>query len=206
MFLTDQEQIRLIKSWWKTYGYHVVFTTLVVLLGVFGWRYWNGYSKNYLERASVDYMQLLHTYEQQKTDDCEKIARGLVSNYPSSIYASMASLILAKRAVEAGDLKLAEEKLRFVMEKAPAKNVRQLARIRTARLLIEEKRYEESLQLLRYVDDKRYMAGVNEIAADALYKLGRKEEAKIFYEKAKGELGKLNSVHSPLLEMKLQRF
>ena len=205
MSLTDQEQIQLFKSWWRAYGYYAAFIVLAVLLGVFGWRYWHGYSKSYSEQASINYMQLLASCEQQKIDDCEKMAQHLVSDYPSSIYASIASLMLAKHAVDAGDFKLAEEKLRFVMKKAPAKNLRQLARIRTARLLIEEKKYEDALQLLHYVDDKRYLVDINEITADALHKLGKKEEAKVLYEKAR-ELGEPNSAHSPLLEMKLQRF
>jgi predicted negative regulator of RcsB-dependent stress response len=205
MSLTDQEQIQLFNSWWKSYGYYVVSIVLAVLLGIFGWRYWHGHSKNYLEQASIYYMQLLDNCEQQKIDDCEKMAQRLVSSYPSSVYASMASLMLAKHAVEAGDLKLAKERLRFVMEQASAKNLRQLARVRTARLLIEEKKYEDALKLLLQVDDKRYLADINEITADALYKLDRKEEAKVLYEKAR-ELSRQNFVHSPLLEMKLQRF
>ena len=93
MSLSDQEQIQLFKSWWKTHGYHVVFTVVVTLLGVFGWRYWHGYSKSHLEQASINYMQLLSSCEQRKTDDCEKMAQRLISDYPSSIYASMASLL-----------------------------------------------------------------------------------------------------------------
>ncbi len=205
MSTTDQEQIQLLKSWWKSHGYRVLFVIIAVLLLGFGWRHWRMYSHNYLERTSTIYMQMLFAHEQNKVDEYKSFARQLISDYPGSVYSSLASLLLAKGAVDDGDFKAAEDNLRFIIKKSPAKILRQIARLRVAKLLIETQRYDAALQLLQRIDDRGYLADINEITADALEKLGRKEEARELYGKAK-ELGKLNAMQSPLLEVKLRQF
>ncbi len=204
MPMSDKEQIDLVKSWWKEYGYYILFTIALVLLVNFGWRYFHNYRQHNLEYTSASYLKMLEYYDQKKVDEYQAIAKQLINSHKSSVYASLAALLLAKDDISAGNYQEASAQFNFVIKKSPAKNLRQLARLRLARVLIETKKYADALQLLQKVDDKGYKAAIEEARGDALFKLGRLDEARVSYQQAK-DLRAGNELQPPLLKAKLQQ-
>ena len=204
MPISDKEQIQIVKSWWKEYGYYILFTVVFFMIANFSWQYWQRQKHFRLENASMIYTQMLSALEQQKGEESKLFGEQLIKKYSSSPYASLAALILAKDAVSSGNLKMAQEKLQFVIKKAPSKTLRQLARIRVARVLIAIEKPREALDLLTTVDDKSYDAEVNEAFGDALLALDKTDEAEKAYRKAQHL--SVNKAQSPLLKMKLQQF
>lgn len=202
--ISDNEQVQMLKDWWKEYGYYILFTILVFVFANFGWRYYQKYKYHQLENASINYMQMLTAFERQKNDEAKLYADLLMKNYAKSSYASLAALMLAKIAVQANDLKLAQERLGFVIKKSSNKTLRQVARIRAARVLIVTKQPQEAIDLLSIVDDDAYVAAVNEISGDALAALGKVMEANQAYQKAKA--ASINDAKSPLLKLKMRQF
>ena len=204
MPVSDKEQIEIVKSWWKEYGYYILFSIVVFMSANFGWRYWQQYSHSRLESASVIYTQMLTAIERQKKEELKLFGEKLIKNYSSSPYASLAAFILAKDAVVSGNLKIAEDKLRFAIKNSSSKTLRQLARIRAARVLIALGKSHEAVDLLTPVDDKGYDAEVSEAFGDALLALGKVDEAEKAYRKAQHL--SVDRAQSPLLKMKLQQF
>jgi predicted negative regulator of RcsB-dependent stress response len=201
---SDKEQIQMLKDWWKQYGNYILSVIIIFFVVSFGWRYWQQHKYQRLERTSVTYVQMLTAFEQQKNDEVKLFAKQLMQNYPRSSYASLAALMLAKIAVQAKDFKLAQEQLEFVIKKSPNATLRQIARIRAARILLSTKQPQAALDLLAKVDDEAYMAAVSEISGDVLLELGKVNEAKQAYQKAKNK--EVKGAASPLLQLKMQQF
>ncbi len=203
MPMSDKEEVQLVKVWWKEYGYYLLFTVLFVVVANFGWHRYQHYQIGRSEQASLMYMQILDLVTQKKSDEVKLFGEKLVKDYPKSTYASLAAFVLAKLAVEANDLKLADERLRFIVKKAPSKKLRQIARVRNARVLIAMKKPQEAVDLLAAIDDTGYLADINETLGDALLALGKTSEAEEAYRKAKTS-DESKKTHAPLLKMKVQ--
>lgn len=205
MPISDKEQQQIVRFWWQRYGYYIVLLLLIFVATSFGWLYWQRYQHVHLEHASIIYVQMLAALEQKKGDELKLFGDNLIKKYSRSTYASLAALILAKHAVQAGDLKAAEEKLKFVINDSPSNALRQLARIRIARILIELKKPQEALDLLK-LNNGNYASEVSEIAGDAFLALGVVEEAEKAYRKSQYINVSLGKSVSPLLKIKMQRF
>ena len=205
MSVSDNEQMQAFKHWWKQYGGYIVIGVLVFSFSNLGWRYWQKYQERRLENASVTYIQLLVAFDGKKEEEVTLYAQHLMKNYPKSPYAALGALISAKSAIETGKLQRAQEDLQFILNKTTNKALRQIARIRKARLLLEDKLPQTALDLLMVVDDEALIAAISEIRGDILLALGKKDEAKKEYQKARDELKK-SKEQSPLLEIKLRQF
>lgn len=196
---SDKEEMQMIKDWRKRYGTVILIAILVFALANFSWRYWQKYKQVQMERASTNYTQMLMALDKQKNDEIKLYATNIIKNYPRSSYASLAALMLAKIAVTSNDFKLAEQQLQFVIKKSPSDALRQLARIRLARIFLATKKPQEALNLLKTVDDDAYNDEVNEVSGDALLSLGKVSEANQAYKKVK-------DAKSSLLKLKMQQF
>lgn len=203
MPMSDKEEVQMVKAWWKEYGYYILFTVLFVLIAKFGWHRYQQYQNVRLEQASSIYMQTLDLLAQKKNDEVKLFGEKLIKDYSRSVYASLAAFILAKIAVEANDLKLADERLQFIVKKSSSKKLRQIARIRDARVLVAMKKSQEAIDLLASIDDKSYLSEINEVLGDAWLNAGKANEAEESYRKAI-TLDESKKTPSPLLKMKMQ--
>ncbi|MDR1057304.1 MAG: tetratricopeptide repeat protein [Coxiellaceae bacterium] len=207
MPISNKEEIQIVKGWWQKYGYYFLFIVIGFLVVNFGWRYWHRCNNANLESSSIIYTQMLTYLEQQKNAEFELFGKRLIKDYPASSYASFAALLLAKEAVQQGNLRSALEMLQFVVKKAPIKKIRELARIRAARVLIAMKNPSEALVLLSNADNKDYGAHVSEIFGDAYLALGKVKNAEEAYRRAESlSKDKTLPLPLPLLKIKLQQF
>lgn len=203
MQTSDNEQIQMLRDWWKRYGGVVLVIILVFVVTNFGWRYWQNYQHRRAEHASADYTQMLIAFEQKKDDEGKLYAKRLMDNNSNSVYASLAAFMLAKNAVQTGDLKLAQEQLQVVIKKSSDATLRQIARIRCARILLATKQPKLALELLAIIDDAGYQVEISEASGDVLLALDRVAEAKQAYQKAKELM--IDDNKSPLLQLKMQQ-
>lgn len=205
MPMSDAEQIQLVKNWWQRYSYYILLLVIVFLLTGFGWRYWQRYQSVNLERSSSLYMKMVEALELQKSDEVKLFGENLIKDHKHSVYASLGALILAKDAVQVGDLKSAAERLKFVIKKSPSKKLRQLARIRQARVLIAMKKPQEALALLKSVDDEGALLQTKEAMGDALVASDVDGALKAYREADRIDQQQKRSL-APLLKIKMQQF
>src|SRR5258705_13805330 len=112
--LEEQEQIAVIKDWWRKYGNLVTTVLLAVLVGIAGIQAWRYYRAQQSSTAAILYSQL-ETAE--KTNDAKKvqaIAAELSASHASTPYASMAALRAAKAMATANELASAKQRLQWV--------------------------------------------------------------------------------------------
>lgn len=203
-YVSDEEQLQKIKDWWKKYGTSVLAAVAVVAVVSFGIRYWHSYSANKAQKASVVYEQLLAADAAKKIDNVKLFAQHLMTEYPGSPYASFAAMSLASEAVKANDLAAAEKNLQWVIDHAKSKELRQIARVRAARVFAAENKLDEALTILKTVDDKTYEPIIGEARGDIYLAKNDRKEAVREYKEALDAASKLG-VSSSVLSVKFSQ-
>lgn len=203
--LSDQEQVQLLKNLWKKYGIYVVTGIIAFLLSSYGWRFWQGYQMRELSLASATFNKMLNEQYLGNNKEAALLAEHLVKEHKGSIYASLASLIEAREAVESGQWASAEKMLSWVIKNSKQNSMRQIARIRLARVFLEEKKMQEAGEVLDKIEDEAFLADAFEAKGDALFAQDKKDEALVYYKKALA-INNDSNVQAPLLVMKLQQF
>lgn len=202
-YLTEQEQIQLLKNWLKSYGPSILLGFVIATLIAGGWRYWQNYRQRTLLHASAVYDEMLAARAQNNTNETLVQAKKLYSHYSSTPYADMAALVLARDATLKKNYPEAITQLDWVMGHADSSAIRQIARLRKARILISDKKPKEALSLLEKVNDSKFMGLIEETRGDAYLALTDNKAARNAYQQALAELPNAD-VTRPILQMKLE--
>lgn len=199
---TDAEQTEQLKRWWQQYGKLVLTVVIVVFLASWGWHAWQRQHERLLQTASIVYERLLTSIIRDDQVAVQKQAGRLFNHYSHTPYAQLAALILARKAVYDGDLEEAKQKLNWVVKHGETPALKQLARIREARILVATGKPKEALGLLSKVDDKAYLPLVQDVKGDIYLSMNNREAARAAYQEALKILPTYE-IMQPLILMKL---
>jgi predicted negative regulator of RcsB-dependent stress response len=200
--LQEQEQLEELKAWWKDYGRLVILGValgVLVVAGFQGWRY-------YRDRQSLAAVALYEQLDQaERAGDRRKvrdIASEIVARYASTSYAAFAALSAARASFEGGETKEAKARLTWVMENARGEELREIARLRLAGVLLDEKNYEEALKLLEAKPEESMISLYADLRGDILVAQGKRADARTAYQLAldRSEAG---SPYRATLQLKL---
>jgi predicted negative regulator of RcsB-dependent stress response len=200
-YLTEQEQIQQLKNWVKTYGLTILLGITVALLITTGWRYWQKREDKILTHASLIYDRMLSMRSQNNTDAAATQANKLITRYSKTPYAGMAAFMLARDAILQKDYPKAKQQLYWAMDHTPNLSMKEIARIRIARILMNEKQPDSALTLLNHIDDHHYIGLIDEARGDAYLLKNDKKSAHDSYELALKELPNAE-ISRPILLMK----
>lgn len=188
--LEEQEQIAEIKAWWKQYGNRLVNVATVVALLVIAWQGWNWYQRNQTGQASMIY-GVLQTAVQEKDSQKIKAASGeLLEKFGRTPYAVLGALSSAKAMVEAGDQQTAKAQLLWAAEHAKDE-LRDLARLRAAAVLLDEKAYDQALKQLEGAGSPVFEMRFQDMRGDILSAQGKNAEAVSAFQAALTKLGEM---------------
>lgn len=201
-YLTEQEQIQQLKNWIKQYGLTILAGILIALLITSGWHYWQNYKNRILTHASGVYDEMLTARAQGNKQELSVQADKLLTHYPKTPYAQMAAFMIARDAVLKNNYPEAINQLNWVIQHTSTKAIREIARLRIARILITEKKPQEAIDLLNKVDDKNFNGLIHEIRGDAFFSMNDLNSARKSYELAMKEIPN-SEVTRPILQMKL---
>ncbi|MDX1434368.1 MAG: tetratricopeptide repeat protein [Gammaproteobacteria bacterium] len=177
----DEEQLEALQKWWKENGRTIIAGVVIGLGGVFGWNYYRAQSEREAEQASRVYEQMV---DMAAADDhLEALARAdlLMREHAESGYATLAGLLAAKSAMAAGQRDAAERSLRWVVDNGDRAELKDVARLRLARLLIDADDLGASLALLDQVSAGEFSGSVRELRGDAYRAQGRADAARDAY-------------------------
>jgi predicted negative regulator of RcsB-dependent stress response len=163
----EQQQIEDVKKWLKENGLFIIVTIILVVAFMLGYQQWKRVQERDWARASVYFEQLLDDLGANKIDAADQATADLVKKYPRSVYAKLAELLLAKDDVRQGHEADAEKKLAFVAKEAQLPALRQVARLRLARLQIQLKQPQQALTTLQEIDEKAYLPEIAAVQGDA---------------------------------------
>lgn len=202
--LSDQEQAEQVKKWLKVNGPTLLIAIALGLVISFGWHRWQTNKERALEHASIRYEQLLTQLEQGNVSSANDTADYLIKRYPQTAYASLAKLLQARMAVDNNDLKLANSKFDWVIEHAKSAPIKEMARIRKARILLAMNQPQDALTILQTIDDAGFIALIETVKGDSYAALKQTANARAAYQAALDHLPETQSMR-PLIQMKLEQ-
>jgi predicted negative regulator of RcsB-dependent stress response len=182
--LEEQDQLEDLKTWWKQWGTTVLGVALAVCLGVLGvqgWRWWQG---NQAVQASVLYNAVSSAARSNDVAKAKDAVAQLTDRYASTGYAPRAALLAAKLLFDSGDRAGAMVQLHFVIDRASEDELKQIARIRLAEVQFDDKQYDEALRTLDAKHDEPFAGVYADLRGDILAAAGRAGEARLAYQTA----------------------
>ena len=198
IYSTEEQQVDAIKQFWKDYGTSILVGAVVGLGGLYAW---NTYSDMQVSEAQAA-SQAFQAASSKLGDDAA--LAGAVANFSKEHsqkgYQAMLDLIVAKSAVDAGDLTKAEAALTKVIASKPGAGLDMVATIRLARVQAEQGQVGTALATLEQVTDSAFASQRDELKGDFLVRQGELDKAKLAYQAALDNGGVTTS---PALKMKL---
>ena len=199
--LEEQEQIDELKTWWRMYGNLVTAVVLAVALVVVGWQGWNWWQRKQSAEASTIYTALQQAAALNDVKRTRDIAGELIEKYSGTAYAGLGAMVSARAQADGGDVKTARAQLAWAAENAKEDALRELARLRLAALLLDDKAYDEALKQLAVEPGATLAPRYAELRGDVLATQGKGAEARTAYAAA---LAKLNALPREQLALHAQ--
>jgi len=188
--LEEQEQVDALKAWWKEHGNKVIVGVTVFVLAVAGWRGWEAYQSKQTGEAAALFDVLRKELGTNDAKKIREVAGQLIDKFPRTVYATDAAMIAAKVNFEAGDAKSAKAQYQWVIEHAKQPQSKDLARLRLAVVLLDEKNYADALKQLDGAHDVAFAPLFNDLKGDVYALQGKSKEARSAYQAALDKLPK----------------
>jgi predicted negative regulator of RcsB-dependent stress response len=200
--LDEQEKLGDLKAWWQRNGNIVTGIVVVLALAVAGTQGWKWWSKKQAQEASTLYFAISEGMTKNEAAKVKDATAQLLEKFPSTGFAPRGALLAAKAAFDAGDLEAAKTHLTWVVSNSKEDELKYVARLRLASVLMDQKQYDAALAAL---DGKHHeaFAGLFLDARGDVFKLqGKFADAKTAYEEALKKLDAKGS-QKQLTQLKL---
>ena len=180
----EQEQIDELKAWWGHHGTTVLLAVALVAIVVGGYNGWSHYKRNQSHAAATLYDQLQDAERAADPKKVRDIAAQITDKFGSTVYGEFAAFSAARAAVQSGDLAGARAQLTWVLQNAREDEAKDVARLRLAAVLLDEKKHDEALKQLEAKPNDSMAALFADMRGDILAAQGKKEEARAAYQLA----------------------
>lgn len=198
----NEDASERLKKWWRSYGNALILGIVLGSTALGSLKYWQHYKEKQSEAASQLYEQLIQNYQMRAAAKVDEAGNKLMQEYASTPYAGKAALIAAKMRFDNSDIKTARQHLQWAMDKSSELGTRQVARLRLARLVLDQGELDAALELVSVKEQSGFEADYFEIKGDILVAKGRVDEARAAYRAALEHLAK-DSVYRQAMAMKL---
>ncbi len=199
---TEEEQVQALKAWFKKNGSALIFGLAIGLASIGGYRFWIDYQNNQSQSASLAYSNLQNYLLAGDSARVFEAGGKLVKQFSGTPYAALAALGMARMSVENGSLDAAEVHLQWVIDNASQEGLKHVARLRLARVLMAEKKYDKALALVNSSTRASYASLYSELRGDILLAQKQIEQARSAYQQALETIA-ANDRRRLLIEMKL---
>jgi len=200
--LQEQEQLDTLKAWWKENGNRLLGVLLIAVVAMGGWRGWQYYqSKQSSEAATLyaGFLQQLGSNDAKRVNDA---AAAVMDKYAASGYAARAALLAAQVNEQGKEAARARTQLHWVIDHAAEAGLKDVARLRLAAVLLDEKNYADAMKLLEAKHPASFDGLYADLRGDVLSAQGKTDEArnayKLAYEKTDAK-----SMYRNLIQMKM---
>jgi len=175
-----------------------------VAVGFIGWQGWRWYQSNQAAHASALYETVTKAVQANDAKALRDAAGTLIESFPRTLYASMGALVAARFHFDRNDLKAAKTQLQWVADRSPSDDFKDLARLRLAAILLDEKAYDEALKVLEAKHGAAYDAQYAALRGDVLVAKNQPAEARTAYQLALEKSGKEQSAFRESVRMRLE--
>jgi len=201
--LEEQEQVAELRAWWKQHGRLVTAVIVAAAIGFSGWQAWRIWQQNQAANAAGLYDTLARAGEAGDAKALRDAAGTLIESYPRTLYATMGALTAARFYFDRNDPKSAKAQLQWVVDNTPSEEMRDLARLRLAAVLLDEKSYDEALKLLNAAHAPAFEAQYAALRGDVLVAKNQVADARAAYKLALEKAGKQDGAFRETVRMRL---
>jgi len=182
--LEEQEQLAELKAWWKEHGGTVMLGATLALAAFGAWNGWMWYQRSQAAQAAVLYDALQKAARANDLKVIRDTAGAILENFPRTAYAPLAALVSAKVQFQAGDPKTARAQLEWVVEHANNDQIRSIATLRLASVLLDDKDPDAALKVLEAKPHPGFEALYAMQRGDILATQKKRAEARAAYQAA----------------------
>jgi predicted negative regulator of RcsB-dependent stress response len=186
--LQEQDQLEDLKAWWKQWGNTIAGVVIAVCAGVIGVQGWRWWTIDQAERASVLYTAVSTATRANDVAKAKDAMAQLADKYGRTGYAPRAALLVARLLFETGDKAGAKAQLAAVIDGDAEDEIKQIARLRMAMVLLDDKQYDDALRTLDAKHDEAFAGIYADLRGDILAAAGRRGEARTAYQSALARL------------------
>lgn len=200
--LHEQEQIDALKEWWKENGNFVLGALLIFVVAIGGWRGWQHYQSKQSSEAVTLYTGFSNQLESGDAKRINDAAAAVMDKYASTAYASYAALLAAQVNEYDKDTARAKTQLQWVIDHAPEDTLKDVARLRMAAVLLDEKNYDGALKQLEVRHPASFDGLYADLRGDVLVAQGKVDEARSAYKLAYEKMDS-RSLYRNFIQMKM---
>ena len=200
--LQEQEQLDALKAWWKENGNRLLGALLIIIVAMGGWRGWQYYQNQQSSEATTLYAGFFQQLESGDVKRINDAAAAVMERYASSGYAPRAALLAAQVNEQVDEQARAKTQLHWVIDHAEEAGLKDVARLRLAAVLLDEKKHDDALKLLEAKHPASFDGMYADLKGDVLSAQGKNEEARSAYKLAY-EKTDAKSAYRDLIEMKM---
>ena len=200
--LHEQEQFEALKARWKDNRKQILGALLIGVVVVGGWRGWQYYQSKQGGDAANLYAEFTRQLDSNDAKRIEAAAAALTDKFASTAYASRAALLAAQAHERVRDIASAKTQLQWVIAHASEASLKDVARLRLASLLLDEKNYADALTLLEAEHTASFDGLYADLKGDVLSAQGKVDAARSAYQVAIDKTD-AKSMYRNLIQMKL---
>jgi predicted negative regulator of RcsB-dependent stress response len=206
-YLTDRDQEEALRNWWRENWRWILGGIVLGLVLLGGWQYMKVRSAQQAAAAAKLYTDFRAALDRNELDAANRSLATLSADHDESPYTQQSRLLLAKKHVEADKLDEALPLLRAVVDGSKDEELAWVARLRVARLLIQQGKHDDALNLLDVEKAGAFSTQAREIRGDAQVAKGNLTAARAEYAAALADNidgAADRRIDRTVLEMKLQ--
>lgn len=201
--LQEQEQIAELKAWWAQWGKLVIAALVAAVVGYFGSMGWRSWQKSQGETAADAFAAVEQAYAAKDVVKTRAAADAMSKNLTGHALTARAMLLAAKAAFDANQLDQAKSALQWVETNAKEDAIVDIARLRLAAVLMDQKQYDEAIKTVATAKVEGYAANFAATRGDALALKGDAAAARKAYEEGLQKIDKSDAGTRNMLETKL---
>ncbi|WP_137297332.1 tetratricopeptide repeat protein [Psychromonas sp. SP041] len=181
---TEEQQVDAIKKWWSDNGTMLVVGAVIGLAGLWGWRYYGETVSTSQEQASTEFAQVLVKYDAKGEEHSTTEMQTFIADNKGNSYATLAAMLLAKEAVQAGDFALAKTQLTDLLASNEYAPLNPVIELRLARVNAELGDYDAALSTLNNITEEGFLIKANQSKGAVYLKQGNIESARASFQAA----------------------
>jgi predicted negative regulator of RcsB-dependent stress response len=198
---SEKEQLEEMRAWWTVYGRYVIAGVVIAVGLLFGFNQYQSSKLAAQVEASVLYESLTVYVSDGDLDNAESVADNLASNYANTAYAAQSDLAMAKLYMDKNRDQDAADVLNELLLMRGNKALKQVGRLRLARILLYQDKPQDVVDLLADQDDAAFAGLFAEMRGDALAALGQITAAGDEYRTALADTSQ--TINRGIVQMKL---
>jgi predicted negative regulator of RcsB-dependent stress response len=182
--LQEQEQVEALKAWWQKNGKGTLLVAILTIIAFSGWQVWHTYKATQAHAAALMFSRLNQLTASGDAKQIDDAAGALIAEHPASPYAPRAAMIAAQADIKANDITHARERLQWAVDNAQEDDLKNMARLNLASLLLDQQDYTGAMAQLTGEHTDAFIPLFADLKGDVFLAQDKTDEARAAWQLA----------------------